>query len=356
MDITFYTVDVGHGLCQVIRFGERAILIDGGGRLGKRVAEDFLKRYVRVIVAYVATHNDYDHVAAAPELLDHYSSASTLESIWLSLDRPASRPGQSDTDVIPLLGYAKRRKEARTVGALHLLNISDLQPDQPVLVHREVAADAELQLLYPRLLDITSSIIRGQPDSVATNAASAILRLVVGSDKARAAVLITGDATCQSFRVAHETYGFDLQARVLAVPHHGGEIPVESGAETWDTVVEWVAPEIAVVSAGHGTVPRPTTTKRETFDSLRRRKVNICCTEITEHCHPGFKGFSPGVLPRSRYLFPQMSGDNADAVACAGTVAIRLNSAGSVQLLGRTEHQSAIDRRVVPFPGCPHCR
>ena len=51
MGITFNTVDVGHGLCQVIRFGNRAILIDGGGKVGKRVAEDFLKRYIKVIVA-----------------------------------------------------------------------------------------------------------------------------------------------------------------------------------------------------------------------------------------------------------------------------------------------------------------
>ena len=69
MSIAFYTVDVGHGLCQVIRFGDRAVLIDGGGKFGKRIGEDFLKRYIKVIVAYIATHNDaMDTAKASPHV------------------------------------------------------------------------------------------------------------------------------------------------------------------------------------------------------------------------------------------------------------------------------------------------
>ncbi len=74
-----YTLDVGHGLCQVILFrGGRAILIDGGGAIGRRVGKEFLSRYVTVIVAYIATHNDADHIGNAMNLLDGYPTAETL--------------------------------------------------------------------------------------------------------------------------------------------------------------------------------------------------------------------------------------------------------------------------------------
>lgn len=358
MSIAFYTVDVGHGLCQVIRFSQRAILIDGGGTIGKRIAEDFLKRYVKVIVAYVATHNDADHVGAATELLDHYSSASTLESIWLLLDRPAKNPAQRDKDVIPLLGYSKRREDQRTIGKRCALYVHDDIAGHAKLLHREDAESAELQLLFPMALDTSAAAIRGMPSAVATNQVSAVLRLVLDSDKNRAAALITGDANCQSFQMAREVYGFDLSARVLSVPHHGGEIPKPGGAPEWKTVVSWVAPEIALVSAGFSRVPQPTVTKRATFDPLRVSGVTTCCTQITKYCHPQFKNFHPSVLAVSESPLPQMSGnkDFPDAIGCAGTITITVRSDGTVSLARRDEHQTAVDQNVVPGMGCPHCR
>jgi beta-lactamase superfamily II metal-dependent hydrolase len=350
-------VDVGHGLCQVIRFGDRAILVDSGGKVGKRVAEDFLKRYIKVVVAYVATHNDSDHVAAAPEILDYYSSATTLKSIWLLLDRPAKREDQTDEDVIPLLGYSKRREEAGTIGGRYPLYVSP-QLNHPTPIYTDSAENAEFQLLFPRMFDTTAAVVRGQPNAVATNQSSAILRLVVGGSKNRAAALITGDANCQSFQIAHEIYKFDLSARVLSVPHHGGEIPVPKGAPTWSTVVRWISPEIAVVSAGYGTVPQSTTTKRATFDSLRQNNVTTCCTQITEHCHPKFEDLHPSVVAATKYPLPQMSGrkEFPKAVGCAGTITIKIETNGEVRLVGRQRHQDAVDDKVVPGLGCPHCR
>ncbi len=357
MSITFYTLDVGHGLCQVIRFGDRAILIDGGGRIGKRIGEDFLKRYIRVVVAYVATHNDADHVAAAPELLNNYPTASTLHSIWLLLDRPAATSSQTDEMVIPLLGYSKRRQEQGTIGSRHALYVYDDLPNEARLIHREDSESAELQVIFPRILDTSSAVIRGQPNAAATNQVSAILRLVVDASQHRASALITGDANCQSFQIAHQ-YGFKLDARVLSIPHHGGEIPNPSGSANWATVVDWIAPEIAVVSAGYGTVPPSTTTKRETFDAFRKSDIITCCTQITKHCHPNYQSFHPSVVPPSRRPLPQMSGtiDYPSAVACAGTITIKVAPAGDVTLVRRHAHQDAVDDKVLPKPGCPHCR
>lgn len=358
MAIAFYTVDIGHGLCQVVRFGDRAILIDGGGKLGKRVTEEFLKRFIRVIVAYVATHNDADHVAAAPELLDHFSTAATLESIWILIDRPARNAEQVDEDVIPLIGYSKRRAEEGSIGRRCALYVHDDIAGRAKLIHREAKESAELQLLYPRLLDSTEAAVRGEPSALATNQVSAILRLVVGADKKRAAALITGDANCESLRIAREVYKFDLSARTLSVPHHGGEVPRPGGAPDWDTVVGWVAPEIAVVSAGFGRVPQTTVTRRRTFDPLRRPGVTTACTQLTSNCHPHFKDFYPGILPASRSPLPQMSGrpEFPDAVGCAGTITIRISTDGDVSMLGTVQHQQGVDQKVVPGDGCPHCR
>lgn len=357
MAITFYTLDVGHGLCQIIRFGERAILIDGGGGVGKRVAEDFLKRYIRVIVAYVATHNDADHVGAAPELLDHYSTPATLKSAWMLLDRPARRPQQRAEEVIPLFGYLKRREEDQTIGKLVPLFVSNGPTGSATLVHREDAERAELQLIFPKLFDAAGSFLRGQSDAVATNQSSAILRLVLDGSSQRASALITGDANCESFRVAREVYRLDLSARVLAVPHHGGQIPVPPGSPDWATVVGWIKPEIAVVSAGFGRVPQSTVTKRATFDPLRQHDAVICCTQLTKHCNPSFASLHPSVISISGRPVPQMSGqkDFPEAVGCAGTIAIRILSDGTVKLVRRDEHQAAVNQKVVPT-GCPHCR
>ena len=168
MGITFYTVDVGHGLCQVIRFSNRrAIVIDGGGKLGKRIVEEFLKRYVDVVVAYVATHNDADHVGAAPEILDNYPTAGVLEHIWLLFDRPATGTAQIAHDVIPLLGYADRRKENGTIRDRHALYVDDpgIEPLRMKIIHSEPDEKAELQLLYPRIMDVSNSFARGRPDA-----------------------------------------------------------------------------------------------------------------------------------------------------------------------------------------------
>jgi len=357
LSIAFYTVDVGHGLCQVIRFGDRGILIDGGGRVGKPVAQDFLKRYIKVIVAYVATHNDSDHVGAAPELLEHYSSANTLESIWLLFDRPASKRDQNDEDVVPLLGYSKRREADGTIGKRCALYMHDDVANGPKLIHREAAENAELQLLYPKSLDTSDAVIRGKPDAIATNQVSAILRLVVDSDRNRAAALITGDANCESFRVAKEKYKLNLSSRVLSVPHHGGEIPAPPQSPTWETVVGWVAPELAVVSAGYGTVPQSTTTKRATFDAFRHQSITTCCTQITKHCHPTFNTLHPSVLPKTKPL-PQMSGHPSfpEAVGCAGTITIKIGADSNVKMVDQGRHQDAVNQKVVPNTGCPHCR
>jgi hypothetical protein len=357
--ISFYTVDVGHGLCQVIAFGgRRAILIDGGGKIGKPVAEEFLKRYFDVIVAYVATHNDCDHVGAAPDLLDAYSTSALLQHIWLLFDRPASRLEQRDHDVIPLLGYARRRQDSGTIRGTHALYLDDAITSsvRVKVIHREPAENAELQLLYPKCIDATDSFLRGRPDSEATNQSSAILRLVVGKRDATASVLITGDANCHSFKVAREVYRLDLRARVLSVPHHGGRIPDSSGDALWDDVVGWVSPEIAVVSAGYSNVPSPTTTRRTSFDPLRKRGIKMCCTQITRHCHPDFEQLHPGVVEFQACAYPQMSGrkEYPNAIGCYGTIAVKVDAVGNVEVANYDSYRQRVISKVASA-STPHC-
>ncbi len=357
MGISFYTIDVGHGLCQVIRFGRRAILIDGGGKISKPIAEEFLKRYVDVIVAYVATHNDSDHVGAAPELLDIYPTKAKLNHIWLLFDRPAKKPEQSADEIIPLLAYARKRKQDETIDDWFPLYVEDIPAGcQAKIIHDEPAENAQLQLIYPKMKDGSSAFLRGRPNAEETNQSSAVLRLVVGGRKSKASALITGDANCRGFQQAREVYRFDLSARVISMPHHGGHIPVPEGAAKWDEIIDWVSPEIAVVSAGYSTVPGPTTTQRAAFDPLLRHGVKICCTQITRHCHPNFETLHPGIMTPRRY--PQMSGhkDYPHAVGCAGTIAVKVNATGNVELFDHDRHQQEVNAKVVATGSHPHCR
>jgi hypothetical protein len=306
-------------------------------------------------VAYVATHNDSDHTAAAPDLLEHYPSRSTLNRVFLVVDRPARSEGDTAEDAMPLLAYARRRERSQTIERLHILQVAD-ENNEPRTLFRDDAAGLALQLLYPKPAATIDAVVRGRPSPVATNQACAILRLVVGNPPVHPAVLITGDANCMSFGVAR-SYGFDLGASALSVPHHGGAVPQPSGAPDWSTVVGWVRPKVAVASAGHGTVPGPTTTRRHTFDPLRGCHAQIACTQLTKHCHADFLAFHPSVCKITSPM-PQMSGHHAfpNAVGCMGTIAVRIAADGAVSVHAGEAHQQDVDSRVTPPPGCPHCK
>jgi beta-lactamase superfamily II metal-dependent hydrolase len=347
--VALYTLDVGHGLCQVIMLGgDRAILIDGGSAESRSVAEEFLDRFVGHVVAYVGTHNDADHTGAAIHLLDRYPTKDRLRAIWLVHDRGSDYR-------IPLLGYAQRRLEQGSIERWHLCNVQEdaRHRPRPRLVHAEPAQQMRLELLYPRMEDVIDASRATRRDPEWQNRSSACMRLSVGGTVA----LITGDLDLVGFTVISERYRFDLKADLLSVPHHGGHIPDgDDGCLSWDGVVARVNPGHAVVSSGYRALGT-TRLQEASFGPFVARGIAVCCTQITGHCHPSIDTLRPSVLRIGGRDVPQMSGQARfpKAVGCFGSI-LALLEPGKCTILHQAEHASAVGRLVGPKPGSPYCR
>lgn len=347
MAVGLYTLDVGHGLCHAVVFsGRRCVLIDGGSARARGVVEQFLERFqIATVVAYVATHNDSDHVGAAIHLLDRYKTADDLWTIWFLYDRGSNQR-------IELEEYAARRMREGTIKrwqAAYINTASSGQP-KPKRIFADRAEDAVLDLVYPRIEDVTESFRTRKPSSRLQNRSSACLRLRVGQSVA----LVTGDIDLFGLTRIIRDYRMDVRAQMLVVPHHGGRIPGGADMLSWDEVVGQVGPEVAVVSSGKSTV-----IQEETFRPFIQRRIPVVCTEITPACHEGCLSFHPCVRPAAAADAPQMAGRSEfpEAIGCFGSVvAVLRPGAGGLSVRAVKPHQQAIDARVTPPPGTPYCR
>jgi hypothetical protein len=120
---------------------------------------------------------------------------------------------------------------------------------------------------------------------------------------------------------------------VLAVPHHGGQLvrpqrASESDEDFYCAVrsqfdrlyTDCLRTQYAIVSAGTGNShghPIPAH-----LDALRDAGVHILCTQITDHCHTNVAKLAPAVLQPQNW--PGHAGARNSAVACAGTVLVRI--------------------------------
>ena len=339
--IGLYTLDVGHGLCQLLLLqGRRAVLVDGGSFSSRVVAATFLDQFVDWIELYIATHNDSDHIGAAMSLLDRprYRVAGAFRRALVLVDRPSPFP-------VPLISYLVQREDRGTLERLMFGYVSD--DEEAVLKPKLVLADRNsslrVKLLYPRFKHNLPATQRPSVSRLQTNRTSMVLKIDYGSVSA----LITGDADCESFCRIMDEYNFDLKADILTLPHHGGRIPGAGG--TWDRVAGMISPKVVIASSG--TVK--TKVQDVSLQPFRVRKVPVCCTQITNGCHPTPGAFQPAVSSVSHLIgVPERSAGGG--VACFGSSVAFLDEK-SVSVLGLNEHQKAVETRVVPS-GSPLCQ
>ncbi|NQT39797.1 MAG: hypothetical protein HQ581_20035 [Planctomycetes bacterium] len=339
MAVALYTIDVGHGLCQVIMFpGKRAIVIDGGDLFALRTVSEFLYHNVDTILAYIATHNDRDHVASAIHFLnlEKFRSREGLRAIYLTIDRG------SNSD-ISILDYALRRKQQETIERFGCGFLDDSEPPEPKEIYSSDSESVRLDLVYPRFEELVPAVRAKSRNSRLQNRSSACLRLEVG----KVTALITGDIDRVGLTRILDTYGLDLSADILTVPHHGGHIPGSKGDRTWVEIVSEVDPSVALVSSGYRTKNSTTVLDRVTFEPLRQLRTDVYCTQLTGHCHGNYSELHPGVIARTGRFHSrkvtQMSGDPnyPQAVACMGTVVIVFDGQ-SFSVIRNREHQIAV--------------
>lgn len=231
-------LDVGQGEAILLRNGEGAVLVDGGGRLnderfGRNVLLPLiLDRGVRRLDAIALSHPDPDHCGGLPAVIEHLE----VGELWLSrrhLDHPC-------TD--SLIELADSR------GTLTIF------VDSAKVIRR---AGAEFRPIIPRLR------FKRSP----SNNSSVVYHVTIGDRS----FLLTGDIEKEAEKLLSEEEPHRIRADVLKVAHHGSQ------SSTTSPFLDAVSPRVALISCGRRNRfghPHPAVVER-----LNERVPILCSTD-----------------------------------------------------------------------------
>lgn len=343
-----YFLDVAQGTSNVILLGERrAIVIDCGP--SARVPLLLLRRYVDQIVALIVSHNDRDHHGGASGIIAAYPRA--IDQVYFLQDRPVEH--------ISLYGVVKRAHEHGKLPAEPIRLECD---DRPRVLYADPAKQLSIELMFPTFQDNLDAQIASR-----ANKTSGVLVFFCGQRK----IVFPGDSTMDDWQRIRHRLGARIDADILAVPHHGGNVVgprrrSESSLaydarirnELQSLYSDAVLCRYAIVSVGtSNNYGHP---KASSIAALRNCGSHVLCTQITTRCHEELEQLRPGVI---RPLFPSQSQSRQDIttrgrsrnVACAGTVISEVG-AEEVVIQRVDEHHSRVDDLVKAAPGHPLCR
>jgi competence protein ComEC len=242
-------LSVGQAESLLLRLPDGAIvLVDGGGYLhdtgrdfGERsLAPALYKLGVRRIDHLILTHSHPDHIGGLPYVARTIPVGSFLEAL----------PGGAGDRYDQLRSALNAgRVPVRYLSAGAVIPLSD---------------SVSIRVLSPRSAPKRSS---DEVDDMGMNEDSLVFRLVYGSFS----MLFTADAGFPA-EVRMRAEGAELKSTVLKVGHHG------SRYSTSKDFLKCVAPQLALISAGHGNrfgLPSP-----DTLERLHRQGVRIVRTDV----------------------------------------------------------------------------
>lgn len=233
-------LDVGQGEAILIRNGEGAVLVDGGGRLnderfGRNVLVPLLlDRGVRRLDAIALSHPDPDHCGGLSAVIEHLD----VGELWLSrrhLDHPC-------TDSLGEIAEAR--------GTLTLF------VDSAKVIRR---AGVEFRPIVPRLR------FKRSP----SNNSSVVYHVMLGERS----FLLTGDIEKDAERLLSDEESHRIRADVLKVAHHGSQ------SSSTSAFLDAVSPRIALISCGRRNRfghPHPAVVER-----LSERVPILCSTHAS---------------------------------------------------------------------------
>ena len=210
-------LDVGMGQSIIIELpGNKTILLDGGGRLGKInlgemvVSRALLVRGVKELEAVVLSHPELDHSYGLEYILRHFP----VKEFWLSR--------KFNQNSLKLLELAEKRK----------IKIKWISCDTPAV---EISG-ARFQFLHPCEEELSRLNLNDSS-------------LVLGMDYQGWKILFPGDISARIEKKLFKKYPEKLPSQFLVAPHHG------SGKSSSLEFLKAVSPEIILISTRAGIYP-----------------------------------------------------------------------------------------------------
>lgn len=342
--VRIFFLDVGQGDCTVVvpPSGEGApILFDCADHY---VAERFVANHgIGTLAAVVVSHLDLDHVRGIlPFLRGHFEAGRRVERLVMFPDR-VPRPAQNQALRDLVSAALKWEREPPHEG--FALKASHRDLEGPLLIAE--GPDWRVELVLPFVGSVMGALVDG---GARPNLCSGVLRISRGGTS----ILVGGDATLESW----ERLEPELRpARVIRVPHHGGEI--REGGTLWrrfEDLYDTVGADLSVVSVGTNNGhehPLP-----EHVSAARRLgSCRLLCTQITPRCHDEplllrdeALIYAGGVEWPYRHLaVPGHRRDRPkEEVPCAGSVVAWLGCGGSLEVepSSRGDHDNLLQLRV----------
>jgi hypothetical protein len=341
-----YMLDVGQGDCTFIvpPKGEgHPILFDCADAY---TAERFVSNHeITHLSAVVVSHLDHDHICGLlPFLRSFFENGGRVDRFLVGLDRiPHRGDGAALRALIEqALEWERQRRDEGFV-------LEHPGRTGPSLASGE---GWKVDLVLPFWSTVVAELLEGGDEP---NRCSAVLRI----ERQGTAILVGGDAPLVSW----ERLEPDLRpARVIRIPHHGGEIR-EGGAEwtRFEDLYGSVQASVACVSVGsrnsHGH-PFPD----HLVAARRGGDCRVLCTQLTPRCHDHPEALravaleSAGMVEwpyRHRAQAGHPHGRPSQEVPCAGSLVAWLTREGQ---LGFEPRDGGLHDQFLQRVATPLCR
>lgn len=320
-NINFYTLNVGQGDSHVVHFpaNEAAVVIDPfNSELINELLHNRLK--IKSLPFILISHGDTDHMSQLEKVIKKCLEGHNGFPV---------KPGYIfyNFEVLAKLNQCKKMKKTfkrlRFLAAENNLKVKCIFADDDSSETLKKILDQlgiEGKILYPQYLHMIDVVTQAD-----FNLASIVMLLTFANKK----ILYSGDLPYGGWKEVDEKE--NLKSDVFKVPHHGGKISDNSGADM-RKILDRVNPNFALVSvSSENSHKHPLPEVIKTIVS-HPAKPHLFCTQMTDQCSKKrhqhkekVHQFYKSKLTNKKEEYEVLKLSNDKGTMCAGTIRITFN-------------------------------